>query len=242
MPELSIVIPCFDEAANLPSLFADLNHVCVENNLDVEVILSDDASQDSTLQAAKGLQTQYPDLHLRILHRYAPRRGYGAVVRYGLAHATGRFAAIVAADGQNPVDLLPEMLNQARKGAQLVQCSRYSQPGDDKHVPGIFRLYQTVYRFSVRMLLGQSLPDCTYGFKLFDRVLVMALGASSNRFNLSPEITFKVLLAGGNVVFVAGNRRARKAGATKFNLSRELDGYLYVLLRAWLHRLGILWF
>jgi hypothetical protein len=90
--------------------------------------------------------------------------------------------------------------------------------------------------------LGQSLPDSTYGFKLFDRVLVMALGASSNRFNLSSEITLKVLLAGGKIVFVSGNLQERKAGATKFKLYHELDGYLHVLLRAWLHRLGILWF
>jgi glycosyltransferase involved in cell wall biosynthesis len=242
MLELSIIIPSFNEADNLPLLLEELNQVCVENNLDVEVIVSDDASEDETLKVAVGLQMQYPDLHLRILHRNAPRRGYGAVVRYGLAHATGHFAAILAADGQNPVRLLPEMLSQARKGAQLVQCSRYSQPGDDQDVPPLFKLYQIVYRTSVRVLLGQSLPDSTYGFKLFDRVLVMALGVTSNRFNLSPEITFKVLLAGGKVVFVPGKRGARKAGESKFKLYRELDGYLLVLLRAWLHRLGILWF
>jgi len=242
MAELSVVIPCLNEADNLPIVLAELNTVCVENNLDIEVLISDDASEDLTLDIAQSLYGKYPDLRVRVLHRYPPRRGYGAVVRYGLAHATGRFAAVVAADGENPVELLPEMLSQARAGAQLVQCSRYSTPGDDAHVPGVFKFYQQVYRLLVRVFLGQTLPDSTYGFKLFDRVLVLALGTVSNRFNLSPEITFKMLLAGGKVVFVRGFRRPRKLGTSKFRLHRELDGFLLVLLRASLHRVGLVWF
>lgn len=242
IPELSIVIPSLNEADNLPPLLEKLNRVCIENNLDVEVIVSDDASQDDTLSIATSLQAQYPDLNIRVLHRYEPRRGYGAVVRYGLAHATGRFAAIVAADGQDPIYILPEMLNHARNGAQLVQCSRYSRPGDDKEVPPRFKLYQAIYRVLVRVLLGQHFPDSTYGFKIFDRVLVMALGVTSSRFSLSPEITFKALLSGGKIAFVPGSQRVRQRGVSKFALHRELIGYAYVLLRAWLHRFGILWF
>jgi len=164
------------------------------------------------------------------------------VVRYGLAHATGRFATIVAADGQNPLHLLPQMLTEARNGAQLVQCSRYDKDGESEAVPAIFKLYQKVYRTMTRVLLGQVVSDSTYGFKLFDRVLGIALGVNSNRFNLSPEITFKILLAGGKIVFVSGSRVPRKADETKFRLYRELDGYLYILFRAWMHRLGFLWF
>ena len=242
MPELSIVVPCFNEADNLPAVLAELNSVCVESNLDVEVLISDDASEDLTLDTAQALHRKYPDLRVRVLHRYPPRRGYGAVVRYGLAHATGRFAAVVAADGENPVELLPEMLRQARAGAQLVQCSRYSAAGDDTDVPGVFRFYQRVYRVLVRAFLGHTLPDSTYGFKLFDRVLALALGTGANRFNLCPEITFKMLLAGGKVVFVRGRRRARTLGTSKFRLHRELDGFLLVLLRASLHRIGLAWF
>lgn len=241
MPELSIVIPSFEEMANLPPLIEELNGICTEHNLDIEVILSDDASQDDTLEMAKELQNHYPDLHMRILHRYAPRRGYGAVLRYGLAHAAGRFVVVVAANRQNPIELIPEMLGRARKGAHLVQCSRYSSP-KEANVPWIFRFYQVIFRGLVRFLLGREIPDSTYGFKLFDRVLVMAMGVTQNRYNVNPEIVFKVLLAGGKIEFVSGDQREREAGAAKFRLYRELDGFLYVLLRASLHRFGFLWF
>ena len=242
MPELSIVVPSFDQASSLPSVAAELNQICVENSLDVEVIVIDDASEDNTLQVAQELQSIYADLKIRILHRYPPKRGYGAVVRYALAHAVGRFAVVVSAEGGNPVRMIPDMLAQARSGAQLVQCSRYSRQGDDQNVPGLFKFYQTIYRGLIRVLLGRSAPDSTYGFKLFDRVLVMALGVGSNRYNLSPEITFKVLLAGGKVVFVPGGPGVGREDVKKFYLYKELDGYLYIILRAFLHRLGFLWF
>ncbi len=240
--ELSIIIPSLNEEKTLPWVVEDLNQVCADNNLEVEVIILDDASQDATLNVAKTLQTKFPDLNIRVLHRYEPRRGYGAVVRYGLAHATGRFAAIVAADGQNPIDILPQMLNHARAGAQLIQCSRYDRSGDDTEVPSRFKLYQAIYRTVVKVLLGQRFPDSTYGFKVFERVLVMALGVTSNGFSLSPEMLFKVFLSGGKVVFVPGRQGVRKGGETKFVLRRELIGHGYVLLRAYLHRYGFLWF
>lgn len=242
MPEVSIIIPCFNEEKSLQAVVKEVDRLCAENDLDVEVIILDDASQDNTLGVATTLQGQYPDLNIRVLHRYEPRRGYGAVVRYGLAHATGRFAAIVAADGQNPIHILPEMLSHARNGAQLVQCSRYSRPGDHNAVPPRFRIYQSIYRSLVRLFLGQEFPENTYGFKLFDRVLVSALGLTSNRFSLSPEILFKVFLGGGKIVFVPGRQGVRDRGVSKFVLRREILGHSHILLRAWLHRFGILWF
>ena len=242
MPELSIIIPSFNEGEFLPSLVDDLFKICIESNLDVEVIISDDASGDETLNTSIELQERYPELNMRILHRYAPQRGYGAIVRYGLAHATGRFAIIVDASGQVPIHLIPEMLQKARNGTHLVQCSRYTNPGDDKEIPRRFKFYQFIYRKLIRIFLGQYLQDSTYGFKLFDRVLIMALGLSSNRFSLSPEITFKVMLCGGKIEFVTGELEKRRHENVKFALYRELDSFAYVLFRAFLHRLKILWF
>lgn len=242
MPELSIVIPSLQQAANLPALLEELNRIAVDNSMDVETVISDDASEDETLAVAVGLQQFYPDLRIHVLHRYRPRRGYGAVVRYGLAHATGRYAVIVAANGQNPIDLLPRMLRMARQGAHLVQCSRFDRAADAQTVPPLFRCYQYVYRLLVRAVLGRWIADSTYGFKLFDRVLAFATGLSSNKFSLSPELTFKILLAGGSVQFVQGSRPERWKDGVQFRFLHDAPGYLRVLARAGLHRMGILWF
>ena len=48
MPELSIVIPSLQQAANLPVLLAELNQIVVDHSMDVETVISDDASEDET--------------------------------------------------------------------------------------------------------------------------------------------------------------------------------------------------
>lgn len=242
MPELSLIIPCLNDAECLPQLLPQLEDICDAATLDVETIVIDDASADQTLGIAQQMQRQFPRLHVRILHRYTPGRGFGTVVRYGIAHATGRLCALVAADRSDPLDRLPEMVRLARQGAQVVQCSRYLREEDARSVRRFHAAYQWLYRAAIRLLVGHRLSDSTYAFKIFDRVYVTAMGLTSNRFALSSEINLKVLANGGTIAYVGGPEGERRSGHSKFVLGREIHGYTFVLLRAWLHRLGILWF
>lgn len=243
MPELSVIMPCFDEEPTLRFAVEQLNDVVTQGSLDAELIILDDESGDDTLTVATSLIEEYPSLRIRVFHRVRRRRGFGAVARYGIAHAIGRYCVFVSADGADPIHLLPEFVRHLRGGAQHVQCSRYVRPEDAHTVSAKYRLYQSVYRWLVRRLLGQDIRDTTYGFRAFDRVYLQALGVTSNRFNLCPEITFKVLLSGGRTEYVPGHPTAfQTGGSTKFQLPHETFGYLYVLFRAALHRVGLLWF
>lgn len=244
MPELSIIMACVNEERLLPSAVETLNNVVTQASLDVEVIVLDDESEDDTLQVATNLVERYPALHIRVFHRIRHRRGYGAVVRFGMAYATGRYCCFVSADGLDPVDLIPEFVKRLRDGALHVQVSRYIRSEDRRNVQWKFRMYQVIYRALIRLLLGQSITDSTYGFRAFHRAYVMALGASSNRFNICPEITFKMLLSGARMDYMPGQPHPyRGGGSTKFQLPRETIGYAYVLIRAWVHRLNLIyWF
>jgi dolichol-phosphate mannosyltransferase len=243
MPELSILMPCLNEEQTLPAAVARLNEVITEASLDTELIILDDESEDETLQVAKELVEAYPSLHIRIFHRIRRRRGFGAVVRFGMAYATGRYCCFVSADGLDPVELLPEFVKRLRAGAHHVQVSRYIRPEDRRSVQRKFRVYQAIYRRLIRLLLGKSITDSTYGFRAFHRALVTALGTSSNRFDICPEITFKMLLSGARMEYIPGQPHPyRGGGSTKFQLPVETPGYLYVLLRATLHRVGVYWF
>jgi glycosyltransferase involved in cell wall biosynthesis len=243
MPELSIIMPCFNEEASLPMAVDKLNDVITHNSLDSELIILDDESQDATLQVAADLIATYPALRIRVFHRIRHRRGYGAVVRFGMAYATGRYCCFVSADGLDPVELIPEFVKRLRAGVHHVQVSRYIRPEDQCNVEWKFRVYQRIYRALTRILLGQLITDSTYGFRAFHRAYMMALGTSSNRFNICPEITFKMLLSGARMEFIPGQPYPYiGGGSTKFRLPAETLGYAYVLLRAWLHRLKLYWF
>ena len=160
-----------------------------------------------------------------------------------MAHASGRYCAIVSADGSDPVALLPEMLKRLRGGATMTICSRFIRPEDVRAVGRRYRVYQTVYRAAIKALLGQEVTDSTYGFRAFNRIYVLALGTSSNRFNIFPEMTFKVLESGGTTEYLAGSPQpVGVGGSEKFKLPNEILGYAAVLSRAALHRVGFRWF
>jgi dolichol-phosphate mannosyltransferase len=209
-------------------------------SLFAEVLVIDDASEDDTLETAVRLAEQYPNLHLRVFTRNVTRPSFGGLIRFGMAHASGRYCAIVSADGSDPVELLPEMLRRLRDGATMTVCSRYIRSEDSRAVGRTYRAYQGMYRAAIKVVLGQKVTDSTYGFRAFNRIYVLALGTSSNRFNIFPEMTFKVIGSGGTIEYLAGSPQpVGVGGSEKFKLPNEILGYAGVLARAALHRANL---
>lgn len=244
MAELSIIVPARNDAETLSRAIRDLDRVIAQASIFSEVLVIDDASEDGTLETAQRLAEEYPNLHIRIFTRDLVRPSFGGLLRFGMAHAAGRYCAVVSADGTDPVGLLPDMLKRLRGGATMAVCSRYIRPEDARRVGATYRLYQTVYRAGIKLLLGREVTDSTYGFRAFNRQYIQALGTSSNRFNIFPEMTFKVLESGGTVEYLAGSPQpVGVGGSEKFKLPNEILGYAAVLLRAALHRARVLrWF
>jgi len=218
--------------------------VIAQASIFAEVLIIDDSSTDGTVEAAIALAELHPNLHVRIFARDVARPSFGGLVRFGMAHASGRYCAIVSADGTDPVVLLPEMLKRLRGGATMTVCSRYIRPEDSRRVGATYRVYQTIYRAAVKAMLGTEVTDSTYGFRAFNRQYIQALGTSANRFNIFPEMTFKVLESGGTIEYLAGSPQpVGIGGSEKFKLPNEILGYATVLVRAALHRAGVArWF
>jgi glycosyltransferase involved in cell wall biosynthesis len=243
LAELSVVIATKNDANVLERCLASLHTVVLPAAISAEVLIVDDSSSDETVQVAAELSQRYPEVHMRVLQRSRANPGFGALVRYGIAHATGRYCVLVAPDGTDPVELIPAMVAELRVGKQMVICSRYLTSAGGASVSRRYRLYQRVYRRAIRLLLGREITDSTNGFRAFDRVFMQAIGLSSNRFSVCPEMTFKTILAGGQIGYLAGQPLpAPGAGSEKFKLSNEIAGYAAVLVRAFLHRAGLRWF
>jgi dolichol-phosphate mannosyltransferase len=205
------------------------------------VLVVDDASEDDTLDTAVRLAEQYPNLHVRVFSRNVSRPSFGGLIRFGMAHASGRYCAIVSADGSDPVALLPEMLRLLREGATMTVCSRYIRPEDARVVGRTYRVYQAIYRAAIKLVLGQEVTDSTYGFRAFNRINILALGTSANRFNIFPEMTFKVIGSGGTIEYLAGAPQpVGVGGSEKFKLPNEILGYAGVLWRAAMHRANLI--
>jgi dolichol-phosphate mannosyltransferase len=183
----------------------------------------------------------YPWLKFEILQRKGAVRNYGALIRFGMAYSISRYVVAVSAYGDDDISLILTMLNKVRKGAQLVQVTRYANVADASRVSWRFRFYQSLYRRMTKLALGMDISDSTYGFKMFDRVFVQALGLTQNGYSISPEITFKTLLAGGKVEYVSSSIKSTPFNKD-FKLRREGLGYLWLLIQGVAHKIGILWF
>lgn len=243
MADVSIIIPTYNDASTLPIAIKELDLVVAQASLFVEVLIIDDSSQDDTLEVAASLAHDFQNLHIRVFRHHRNRHSFGGLIRYGMAHAVGRYCAVVSGDGSDPVQLLAQMMKYLRDGATMVICSRFIRTGDAARVGPSYRLYQTIYRRAIRAVLGQDVTDSTYGFRAFNRIYILALGTSSTRFNIFPEMTFKVLQSGGRIEYLAGSPQpVGVGGSEKFKLPNELLGYAWVLLRAGLHRISIRWF
>lgn len=242
MNELSILVPCTSSVDSLPDFMDVLSKYLMGNPGDVEIIVVTNENEDSIISIADYIQKKYPWLKFRLLQKKGESNPYGALVRFGLAYSSSRYAVLVSPYGDDDISIINKMLGMIRKGAQVVQVTRYSLPEDSGTVQPKFRIYQHTYRLLARCLLGLKSTDFTYGFKMFDRIFIQALGLTQNTRAISPEITIKALLAGGKIEYLPSGVRSTQIGG-KFKLHKDGFGYLWLLIRGFFHRTKIiLWF
>ncbi len=125
LPELSIILPCFNEEENIPLIYAGLKQACL--GVRYEFIFVDDGSSDQTPAAIHQLIERDPAVRLL---RFVRNAGHQNALRAGYRSACGTWVLTMDADLQHPPDAIPSMLQKAREGFDVVQMVRSgSQPG-----------------------------------------------------------------------------------------------------------------
>jgi glycosyltransferase involved in cell wall biosynthesis len=118
--ELSVVIPCLNEADTLADCVEKAQRVIAENRIAAEVIVADNGSTDGSLDIAARLGAQTVKV---------PARGYGSALMGGIAAARGRFIIMGDADGSYDFAEIPRFLEKLREGFDLVQGCRLPSGG-----------------------------------------------------------------------------------------------------------------
>ena len=241
MNELSIIVPCPVPVSNFTVFIDDISQYLITNPSDVDVVIVfNEDSIDANL-LIEFTKKKYPWLKLKLLQRSGKQRRYGALVRFGLAYSTSKYAVLVSPYGGDDLSIITRMLSEVRRGAQVVQATRYANVQDLKNIGLRFRIYQSIYRLLTTIFIGVKISDSTYGFKMFDRIFIQALGLVQNGFAISAEITLKATLSGGIIRYI-DSTVSNKNIHTGFKLSKDGLGYLWALVRGSFHRVGLLWF
>src|ERR1700760_103443 len=125
-PELSVVVPTYNEAENVPLLVEKLNGALA--GIDWEVIFVDDDSRDGTAKVARGLAASSAG-RVRVVQRIG-RRGLSSACVEGALGRSAPYIAVMDGDLQHDERLLPNMLKALRDGAEIAVGSRFVPGGD----------------------------------------------------------------------------------------------------------------
>ena len=134
-PQISIIVPALNEAANLGPLVEQIDAALAGRSY--EVIVVDDNSKDDTQQVCARLSERYP---VRLIVRTDPKNGLGGAVLHGMSEARGDVLVVMDADLQHPPGKLPELIGLVERGeTDFALGSRYVPGGSTGERWGLVR-------------------------------------------------------------------------------------------------------
>jgi glycosyltransferase involved in cell wall biosynthesis len=219
-PELSIVLPVYNEAENiLPVLRGIEANVRAEH----ETLVVYDFDDDSTVPVVRQHAAEFPSARLV---RNDLGKGVLRALRAGMQESRGAYVLVSMADGSDdPRDIDP-MVTKGRAGAALVAGSRYMHGGRQEGGPLLKRSLSRLAGMTLH-LGGLSIHDPTSNFKLYSRPFLDSVRIESEAgFELALELSVKAALDGWSLAEVPTTWRDRTAGESRFDLRAWLPHYL----------------
>ncbi len=221
---LTVVIPTYNEAENLPRLFSALFDLPIPG---LRILVVDDNSPDGTGQLAEDLGKEHPG-RVSVLHR-AGKMGLGTAYLAGFQRALAEGAEAVLqmdADFSHPVDKIP-LLAQTLEGCDFVIGSRYVQGGSVDHDWPLWRKWLSGFgNLYARTILGMRIRDVTGGFKVWRASTLKAMPLErvrSNGYVFQVEMNYLASRLGFRSAEVPIYFADRRWGKSKMNFRIQIE-------------------
>lgn len=234
VPDLAILIPVYNEGANIR---ATLEHLYSQVTIPKRVCIVYDFDEDDTVPVVRELQARLPGLELV---RNQLGRGALNAIRTGLRQVERGVAVVMMADQSDDLTVLPQMYEKARAGAMVVCASRYSRGGRQVGGPWLKGRLSWFAGWSLHVFAGVPTRDVTNSFKAYRKELFDAVTIESDGgFEIGLELTVKAFALGYRIEEVPCVSNAdRPAGTSRFRLWKWLPKYLRWYRYALTHRPG----
>lgn len=228
-PNISVVVPLYNEEESLPELEAWIERVMTENHFTYEIIFVDDGSNDRSWEVIRTLKEK--NSAVRAI-RFQRNYGKSAGLYCGFDAAQGDVVITMDADLQDSPDEIPELYRMiTEEGYDLVsgwKKRRYDPIG--KTLPSKF------FNATARLASGIKLHDFNCGLKAYRKKVVKSIEVYGEMHRFIPVLAknagFKKI--GEKVV----HHRARKYGVSKFGWERMIKGYLDLITVMFMTRFG----
>jgi len=191
---ISIIVPAYNEVRTIAAVIDRLR--VIDLPAPREIIVVNDGSRDGTREVLDELAAKYPDL--TVVH-VEPNRGKGHALRTGFAKARGTVVAIQDADLElDPAQLADLVAPILTDGVPVVYGSRFLAGRPD--APAVTIAANRALTWITNVLYGARLTDMETCYKIMRADVVKGLTLEADRFDIEPEITAKLLLAGHKIV------------------------------------------
>lgn len=211
MKKISFVIACYNEVGNIEELVGRITNVMSKETYEYEIIFADNASGDGTQDVLRKLASENKRIKVILNNRnYGPNRS----PRNAFRHVSGDVVIGLAADLQDPPELIPEFIREWEKGYKLVYGQKLSSDeGIIKHT--LRSLYYSIIDFFSEVPQYKHLS----GITLHDQNIL------NEMLNADPSIPFRYLITemGYPVKLIPYKQRKRKSGKSSYNISRYFN-------------------
>lgn len=223
-PELSVILPAYEEAGNLAWLLPQLKSELSALDIPFEILVVDtETPRDDT-----------PMICNENGVFYVPRLGgalYSHALNTGIACTTGRWILCMDSDGSHPPSFVKSMW-AVRNQAELVIASRYVNGGGTEN-PALLIFLSYLVNLTFRVVLGIRCKDLSNSFRLYRGDALRSLTLECRNFDIIEEILLKLSLrdAGFSILEIPFTFQTRKEGKTKRDLVAFIFSYLGTLRR-----------
>lgn len=196
-PEVSVVMPCLNEADTLGTCIAKAQKVMQEHGIRGEIIVADNGSTDGSVAIATGLGVRVVPV---------PERGYGHALMGGISAARGRYVIMGDADDSYDFGEIPKFLAPLRQGFDLVQGCRLAS-GGGRIMPGAMPFWHRwfgnpLFSFIVRKFFWTSVHDVYCGLRGFTKELYARLDQRCTGMEFATEMLIKAGLVSARIAEV----------------------------------------
>jgi glycosyltransferase involved in cell wall biosynthesis len=191
MTELTILMPCLNEAATIASCIAKARGFLERTGINGEVLIADNGSDDGSRELAQRAGARVVEV---------AERGYGAALAGGIAAARGRYVIMGDADDSYDFGRLDGFVAKLRDGYPLVMGNRFRGGIRKGAMPFLHRyIGNPVLTFVGRLLFRARVGDFHCGLRGFDREAVSSLQLRTTGMEFASELVVKASLAGWRI-------------------------------------------
>lgn len=233
--QLSLVIPAYNEEANLARTVGDLQRVLRDEAILYEIVIVNDNSRDGTERVARELMQG--DDAVRIVHR-TPPGGFGRAIRSGLDAVTGDVVIIVMADSSDHPGDVVAYYRKICEGYDCVFGSRFIKGAKVIDYPRGKLIANRIVNKLMQWMFRCQFNDLTNAFKAYRTEVVRESGPFySCHFNITIEMSLSALIRGYAIAQIPISWTGRTWGSSNLRLREMGRRYLATLLRVYADRL-----